>query len=113
MERALERGMPYVYIGETGGGRIPDLIGSEGIAEAMTGDMARRRRRIPMATVIVGQSFGGSSFEAAYSDFVVQVCGSVMAVTSPRVFEIATGEIIGSEELGGVDVHSRITGQID
>lgn len=113
LERALERGMPYVYVGETGGGRIPDLIGSEGIAEAMSGDMARRRRRIPMATVIVGQSFGGSSFEAAYSDFVVQVRGSVMAVTSPRVFEIATGEIIGFEELGGVDIHSRITGQID
>ena len=32
-ERALERGMPYVYIGETGGGRIPDLIGAEGIAD--------------------------------------------------------------------------------
>ena len=39
--------------------------------------------------------------------------GSVLAVTSPRVFEVATGEIIGFEELGGVDVHSRITGQID
>ena len=112
-ERALERGMPYVYIGETGGGRIPDLIGSEGIADAMTSDIARRRRRVPMATVIVGQSFGGSSFEAAYSDFVVQVRGSVMAVTSPRVFEIATGEVIGFEELGGVDVHARLTGQID
>jgi methylmalonyl-CoA decarboxylase subunit alpha len=112
-ERALERGTPYVYIGETGGGRIPDIIGAEGIAEAQNFDVARRRRRIPMATMIVGQSFGGSSFEAAYSDFVVQVRGSVLAVTSPRVFEIATGEIIGFEELGGVDVHARITGQID
>lgn len=112
-DRALERGTPYVYIGETGGGRIPDIIGAEGIAEAQNFDVARRRRRIPMATMIVGQSFGGSSFEAAYSDFVVQVRGSVLAVTSPRVFEIATGEIIGFEELGGVDVHARVTGQID
>jgi acetyl-CoA carboxylase carboxyltransferase component len=112
-DRALERGMPYVYIGETGGGRIPDIIGSEGVAEAQNFDVARRRRRIPMATMIVGQSFGGSSFEAAYSDFVVQVRGSVLAVTSPRVFEIATGEVISFEELGGVDVHARVTGQID
>ncbi len=113
-ERALERGMPYLYIGETGGGRIPDLIGSEGIADvAPSALIGRRHRRIPMATMIVGQSFGGSSFESAFSDFVVQVRGSVLAVTSPRVFEIATGEVIGFEELGGVDVHSRITGQID
>jgi len=113
-ERALERGMPYVYIGETGGGRIPDLIGAEGIADvAPDPELTQRRRQIPMATMIVGQSFGGSSFQSAFSDFVVQVRGSVLAVTSPRVFEVATGEIIGFEELGGVDVHSRITGQID
>ena len=71
-ERALERGMPYVYIGETGGGRIPDLIGAEGIAEvAPDPELARRRRQIPMATAIVGQSFGGSSFQSAFSDFAV------------------------------------------
>ena len=113
-ERAIERGMPFVYVGETGGGRIPDLIGAEGISDiAPDPELARRRRQIPMATVIVGQSFGGSSFQSAFSDFVVQVRGSVLAVTSPRVFEVATGEVIGFEELGGVDVHSRITGQID
>ncbi len=112
--RALERGMPYVYFGETGGGRIPDLIGAEGISDvAPSPAIASRRRKIPMASMIVGQSFGGSSFQAAFSDFVVQVRGSVMAVTSPRVFEIATGEVVGFEELGGVDVHARHTGQID
>ena len=113
-KRAVEMGMPYVYFGETGGGRIPDLIGSEGISDAMPSpEIATRRREIPMASIIVGQSFGGSSFQSAFSDFIVQVRGSVLAVTSPRVFEIATGEIIGFEELGGVDVHARTTGQID
>ena len=113
-QRAVEMGMPYIYFGETGGGRIPDLIGSEGISDAMPSpDIAARRRKIPMATVIVGQSFGGSSFQSAFSDYTVQVRGSVLAVTSPRVFEIATGEVIGFEELGGVDVHAKLTGQID
>lgn len=113
-ERALAMGVPYVYFGETGGGRIPDLIGSEGISDALPSpEIARRRREIPMASVIVGQSFGGSSFQSAFSDFTVQVRGSVMAVTSPRVFEIATGEITEFEELGGVDVHAKLTGQID
>jgi acetyl-CoA carboxylase carboxyltransferase component len=113
-ERALSMGIPVVHFGQTGGGRIPDLIGSEGISEA--GElfvMARRRHEIPMATAIVGQSFGGSSFLSALSDFVVMTRGSTLAVTSPKVFEIATGEIISFEEVGGVDVHARHTGQID
>ncbi len=60
-----------------------------------------------------GQSFGGSSFLSALSDFVVMTRGSTLAVTSPKVFEIATGEVISFEEVGGVDVHARQTGQID
>ena len=43
----------------------------------------------------------------------MQVRGSCLAITSPRVFEVAIGEVIGFEELGGVDVHAERTGQID
>ncbi len=113
-DRALAMGIPIVHFGETGGGRIPDLMGSEGVSEpgAMF-EMARRRHRVPMATMICGQSFGGSSFVSALSDYVVMVRGSCLAVTSPKVFEIATGEVISFEDVGGVDVHSRKTGQID
>jgi acetyl-CoA carboxylase carboxyltransferase component len=73
----------------------------------------RRARRIPMATVIVGDSFGGSSFFAAASDLVVQIEGTCLAVTSPLVVEVATGEQVTMQELGGSDVHARLTGQID
>jgi len=113
-QRSLEMGVPFIFFGETGGGRIPDLIGAEGIADQPPSvAMTRRRREIPLVSVLVGKSFGGSSFLSAFADFTVQVRGSVMAITSPRVFEIATGEKITFEELGGVDVHARITGQID
>ena len=40
---------------------------------------------------------------------VVQVRGTSMAVTSPRVVDVATGEQITFEELGGVDVHATLT----
>ena len=63
--------------------------------------------------MIVGKSFGGSSIGSARGDFTVQVRGSCLAITSPRVFEVAIGEVIGFEELGGVDVHAERTGQID
>ena len=113
-ERAMAMGLPIVHFGETGGGRIPDLMGSEGISEpGGLFELAKRRHRVPMATMITGQSFGGSSFLSALSDYVVMVRGSCLAVTSPKVFEIATGEVISFEDVGGVDVHARKTGQID
>jgi methylmalonyl-CoA decarboxylase subunit alpha len=113
-EQAMRNGHPLVYFGETGGARIPDTLGSEGFVKVQPDiQVAARGRAIPVASVICGHSFGGSSFKSAFSDYVGQVRGSCLAVTSPRVFEIATGEKIGFEELGGVDVHDRLTGQID
>jgi len=113
-DTAHKDGHPIVYFGETGGGRIPDTLGSEGFVEVAP-DLAsgRRNRAAPMVSIICGESFGGSSFQSAFSDLVIQVRGSCLAVTSPRVIEVATGERIGLEELGGVDVHGQLTGQID
>lgn len=113
-EQAIAAGNPIVHFGQTGGARIPDTLGTEGFVEVGPKRAnSMRRRRVPMATVIVGESFGGSSFVSAHSDFVVQVRGTCLAVTSPRVLEVATGEVVTFEELGGVDVHARTTGQID
>jgi len=114
IDHAFRAGNPIVHFGQTGGARIPDTLGTEGFVSVTPGGMLPiRQRRVPMATAIVGQSFGGSSFYSAHSDFVVQVRGSCLAVTSPRVVEVATGEQISFEELGGVDVHAKVTGQID
>jgi len=44
---------------------------------------------------------------------VIQLRGTCLAVTSPLVVEKATGEHIEMEELGGAQVHERLTGQID
>lgn len=113
-EQACARGNPYLYLGETGGARIPDSLGSTMFSQLPPfPGLVSRLRRIPMATAIVGDSFGGSSFIAALSDFVVQVRGSCLAVTSPRVIEMATGEALESEVLGGVDVGAELTGQVD
>ena len=113
-DQAVEDGNPLIYFGETAGARIPDLLGSEGFTRVSSpGYQVLRGRRIPLVTMIVGQSFGGSSFLSTLSDFVVQVKGSCMAATSPQVIEVATSEIISEEDLGGVDVHGKITGQID
>ncbi|MDA0160307.1 hypothetical protein OM076_08530 [Solirubrobacter ginsenosidimutans] len=113
-EAGVTEGVPIVLFGETGGARIPDMMGSEGFSSiAPLVYPCLRERKVPFATVITGESFGASSFFAVVSDFVVQVRGSCLAVSSARVISSATGQTITSEELGGADVHARVTGQID
>src|SRR3954468_16585901 len=107
-------GHPIVYFRAPGGARIPDSLGSAGFAQvAVDADLFRRRRRVPFITVIVGDSFGGSSFVSAASALVIQVRGTCLAVTSPLVAKIATGEDLTNDELGGAEVHAKRTGQID
>ena len=113
-DQALKAGEPFVYLGQTGGARIPDALGAEGLAMVPPPvGLAGRRHQIPVVTAIVGPSFGGSSFISGLSDFVVQVDGTCLAVTSPNVIEVATGEAVSMEELGGTRVHSKRTGQVD
>ena len=113
--QAVRAGNPLVYFGENRGGRLPEYIGSEAISEVGHEAIAwlKRKRDIPLATVITGTSLGSSSLIAAASDLAIQVEGTTMSVVSPRIVEIATGESVTLEELGGPEVHSRTTGLID
>ncbi len=111
---ASEKGFPIIHLGEGGGARIPDIMGSEGLCSmTMRKEMAVRCRQVPFVATIMGECFGGPSWLAALADFVVQVKGSCMAVSGPRVLEIATSEFVENEELGGWKLHAEITGQVD
>jgi methylmalonyl-CoA decarboxylase subunit alpha len=112
--QALEQGCPIVNIGEGGGARIPDIMGSDGLSAMTIGKEAGSRcRQVPMVATIMGECYGAPSWYAALSDFVVQQKGSCMAVSGPRVLEIATGEKATQDELGGWELHAETTGQID
>ncbi len=111
---AIEKGYPFISLGEAGGARIPDIQGSDGLSSSgLKLDMALRDRRVPALATVMGDSFGSPGWYAAFSDFAVQTKGSCMAVVSPLVLEVATGEKVSSDELGSWQVHSRITGLID
>jgi acetyl-CoA carboxylase carboxyltransferase component len=114
-EFAKEKGYPIINLGEAGGARILDIQGSDGLSSmTMRAEMGRRLRRVPMVATIMGECFGAPSWYAALSDFVVQVKGSIMAVSGPRVLEMATGEKIANpEDLGGFKLHAEVTGLID
>jgi len=114
VQMAVEKGYPIVNLGEAGGARIPDIQGSEGLCSMTVGeDFGKRGRRVPMAATIMGECFGDPSWMAAASDFVVQVKGSCMAVSGPRVLEIAKSEVVSNEALGGWRLHAEVTGQVD
>jgi len=111
---AFEKGYPIINLGEAGGARIPDVQGSDGLSSLTAGTRyGLRMRRIPMVGTIMGECFGDPSWNAAASDFVVQVKGTCFAVSGPRVLEVATGEQVTDEELGGWELHAKITGQVE
>ena len=114
LDQALRAGNPLVVFGESAGARMPDLLDASTSSE-MDLDVPRilRARRVPVISMITGDCFGGSTFEAAQADLVIQTRGSCMAITSPQLIRSATGEVVSEEELGGTSVHDEVTGQID
>jgi acetyl-CoA carboxylase carboxyltransferase component len=116
---AARYGLPLIYLGEAGGARMPDIMGSRGLASfGGSGidtylQVMSRVRKSPMISAIMGECYGMPTWMACLSDFVVQVKGSAMGVSGPRILELALGETVTDEELGGWQVHSKTTGMTD
>ena len=118
--RARNRRHPYVAISSGTGGLARGGRRNLGVLDTVWGmsggpmlaEMASRRRDVPMVSAIVHHSFGDSSFFTGMSDYVVQLTGTCLALTGPRVLAVGTSEQVTMEELGGVDVH-RHNGQAD
>ncbi|UJL45527.1 methylmalonyl-CoA decarboxylase [Virgibacillus sp. NKC19-16] len=111
---AVKRGFPLLNLMEGGGLRMPDGMGSDGISQVLfPNELLMHHRQVPMITAILGDSFGGPTWTAASSDFVTLMKGTTMAVAGPRMLEVATGEKISNEELGGWEVHANFTGQVE
>jgi acetyl-CoA carboxylase carboxyltransferase component len=106
--------LPVFSLAEGGGLRIPDGMGSDGILTRNSpSEHFATNRTTPRLTAILGDSYGGPGWDAAMADFATQVEGTCMAVSGPRMIEVATGERIDPQELGGAHVHAEVTGQVD
>ncbi len=112
---ATERGMPLVIVGESTGARLPDAMGSRGMGLLLGNDNTqfRRTRETPLATCVIGPSFGSSAWLACLADFAVMQKGATMAVSSPRLIEMALNEKVDLDELGGWRLHAETTGLVD
>jgi acetyl-CoA carboxylase carboxyltransferase component len=111
---AAEKGYPCLHLGDAGGARVPDIMGSAGMMSMVYPiKSAPRDRRVPLITTIMGECYGGPSWTAAVSDIIIQVKGAIMAVGGPSILQVATGEEATPEELGGWELHAQHTGQVD
>lgn len=112
---AIDKGMPFVHVGESTGARLPDAMGSRGMGTLLGNDPTqfRRSRENPWAAAALDTSFGSSAWLCCCSDFAVMRKGSIMAVSSPRLVSMAIGEKVDLEELGGWRLHAEYTGLID
>lgn len=111
---AIEHGLPIINLGDAGGARMPDIMGSDGMMKfGWPIDHAPRDRRVPMISAILGECFGLPSWSAAIADIVVQVKGTVYAVGGSSIITVATGERVTDQQLGGWEMHAHTTGAVD
>ena len=111
--------VPLIFLGEAGGARMPDCQGSREVCTITGYELNSLRpeythfREQPLIFAALGECYGVADFQANLADFVVQVKGSAIAVSGPRALSRAIGQAHSGEEIGGWEVHSRITGIAD
>ncbi|MFW5924006.1 MAG: acyl-CoA carboxylase subunit beta [archaeon] len=116
-ERALKSGKPVLYLMDSSGGRIDQQTGffanREGIGKYYF-NHSRLSGVVPQIVVLYGPCFAGAAYTPVFGDFTIMVEGmSSMAIASPRMVQMVTGEDISVDELGGPDVHTRHSGSAD
>src|SRR5690606_3492595 len=66
---------------------------------------------LPVVAVVHGSSTAGGAYMPGLSDYVIMVRKRARAfLAGPPLLKAATGEIATDEELGGAEMHTRITG---
>ncbi|PSQ00501.1 propionyl-CoA carboxylase [Halobacteriales archaeon QS_4_70_19] len=116
-QRALKTGRPVLYLMDSSGGRIDQQSGffanREGIGKYYY-NHSMLSGRVPQICVLYGPCIAGAAYTPVFADFTVMVRGmSAMAIASPRMVQMVTGEDIDLQELGGAEIHARHSSSAD
>jgi 3-methylcrotonyl-CoA carboxylase beta subunit len=117
-EIALENRLPCVYLVDSGGAFLPlqaDVFPDRDHFGRIFYNQARMSALgIPQIAVVMGSCTAGGAYVPAMSDEAVIVAkqGTIF-LGGPPLVKAATGEVVTAEELGGGDVHTRISGVAD
>jgi acetyl-CoA carboxylase carboxyltransferase component len=115
---ALENRLPCLYLVDSGGAFLPlqaEVFPDRDHFGRIFFNQARMSaERIPQVALVMGSCTAGGAYVPAMSDETVIVKGTgTIFLGGPPLVKAATGEEVTAEELGGADVHTRISGVAD
>ena len=117
-EVALQNHLPCVYLVDSGGAFLPlqaEVFPDRDHFGRIFFNQARMSaERIPQVAVVMGSGTAGGAYVPAMSDqtIIVKNTGTIF-LGGPPLVKAATGEEVTAEELGGADVHTRLSGVAD
>jgi methylmalonyl-CoA decarboxylase subunit alpha len=114
-ELALRERIPIVWLIDSAGARIQEATGS---TFARTGELFKEQvimsGVVPQVAAMMGPGAAGTAYIPGLADFVPMVKGvSSMALGGPHLVKAAVGEDVTEQEMGGSQVHTKISGVAD
>jgi 3-methylcrotonyl-CoA carboxylase beta subunit len=117
-EVALANHLPCVYLVDSGGAFLPrqDEVfpDREHFGRIFYNQATMSARGIPQIAAVLGSCTAGGAYVPAMSDeaVIVRNQGTIF-LGGPPLVKAATGEVVSAEDLGGGDLHARISGVTD
>ena len=115
---AEENRLPCVYLVDSGGAHLPSqdevFPDQEHFGRIFFNQANLSAAGIPQIAVVMGSCTAGGAYVPAMSDesIIVRNQGTIF-LGGPPLVKAATGEVVSAEELGGGEVHARISGVVD
>jgi acetyl-CoA carboxylase carboxyltransferase component len=117
-EIAEQNGLPCIYLVDSGGAFLPlqaEVFPDRDHFGRIFYNQARMSAAgIPQIAAVMGSCTAGGAYVPAMSDETIIVNGTgTIFLGGPPLVRAATGEIVTADELGGADVHTRLSGVAD
>src|SRR5207302_115009 len=115
---ALDNRLPCVYLVDSGGAFLPlqaeVFPDREHFGRIFFNQARMSAERLAQIAVVMGSCTAGGAYVPAMSDETIIVNGTgTIFLGGPPLVKAATGEEVTAEELGGADVHTRLSGVAD
>jgi 3-methylcrotonyl-CoA carboxylase beta subunit len=117
-EIARTNNLPCVYLVDSGGANLPNqdevFPDKDDFGRIFFNQAQMSAAGIPQIAVVMGSCTAGGAYVPAMSDesIIVQKQGTIF-LGGPPLVKAATGEVVSAEDLGGGDVHARVSGVVD
>src|SRR5437764_6249753 len=113
-EIALQNNLPCLYLVDSGGAFLPlqaeVFPDREHFGRIFYNQAVMSAREIPQISAVMGSCTAGGAYVPAMSDEAIIVKGTgTIFLGGPPLVKAAIGEEVTAEELGGADVHTRIS----